>query len=329
MEKEKVIIDCDPGIDDALALIYAIKSNKFNILGITTVSGNVPADEGAINACKILSFLGVNDIPVYVGEQSEVYIDARDTHGENGLGNYSVPCNDDYLNMIKGCNAVKFIIDTVDKYPGEVTIVALGPLTNISKAINHKDTFLDNVKEIVSMGGTFRAPGNCTPVSEYNYWCDPYSAKVVYMRLAHAWEDSDWCYFPKIYMVGLDVTRKIVLTHDDVKKIKELNPKVGELVEGITNFYFDFHKKQEDLDGCVINDPVAIFYALTSGWFFIDNKYYVDIINLPDDDHDGSAVRGMVLVDANKIYRCKPNAIVALDVDVACFWDSFISTITK
>ena len=329
MEKEKVIIDCDPGIDDALALIYAIKSNKFNILGITTVSGNVPAMEGALNVCRILNFLGIHDIPVCVGCTSDDYIDARDTHGDNGLGNYIIECNDYSCLNLSTTTAVPFIGKTVSKYPDEVTIIALGPLTNIARVGNEYKDFYRDVREIISMGGTYRAPGNCTPVSEYNYWCDPYSAKVVYMRLAHAWEDSDWRYFPKIYMVGLDVTRKIVLTHDDVKKIKELNPKVGELVEGITNFYFDFHKKQEDLDGCVINDPVAIFYALTSGWFFIDKKYYVDIINLPDDDHDGSAVRGMVLVDANKIYRCKPNAIVALDVDVACFWDSFISTITK
>ena len=317
---QKIIIDCDPGIDDSLALIYAVRSSEFEILGITTVAGNVPADEGAINACKILSFLGVTDIPVYVGEQSEVYIDARDTHGENGLGNYSVPCNADYLNMIKGGNVVKFIIDTVDKYPGEVTIVALGPLTNISKAINHKDTFLDNVKEIVSMGGTFRVPGNCTPVSEYNYWCDPFSASNVFENVSYRKN--------KFTMIGLDVTRKIILTHNELQYIKSLNPKLGELIDGITKFYFEFHKKQEGLDGCVINDPLVIFYLLHPSMFEVKD-YYAFIVNPKVSVESIPEVRGMVMVDENNIYRKDQNIKIAVKVDAGWFWCAFEGVILK
>lgn len=317
---QKIIIDCDPGIDDSLALIYAVRSNEFEILGITTVAGNVPADEGAINACKILSFLGVTDIPVYVGEQSEVYIDAKDTHGENGLGNYSVPCNADYPNMIKDGNAVKFITDTVDKYPGEVTIVALGPLTNISKAINSKDTFLDNVKEIVSMGGTFRVPGNCTPVSEYNYWCDPFSASNVFENVSSRKD--------KFTMIGLDVTRKIVLTHNELSCIKFLNPELGELIEGITEFYFEFHKKQEGLDGCVINDPLVIFYLLNPSMFEVKD-YYAFIVNPKVSVESIPEVRGMVMVDENNIYRRDQNIKIAVNVDEGWFWCMFENAVLK
>lgn len=315
---KKIIIDCDPGIDDSIALIYAILSNKFEILGITTVAGNVPADEGARNTCKILNFLGVTYIPVYIGEQSKVYIDAKDTHGENGLGNYSIVGYN--YSMIKGRQAVKFITDTVDTYPNEVTIVALGPLTNISEAINSKDTFLDNVKEIVSMGGTFRAPGNCTPVSEYNYWCDPFSACNVFENVKSRKN--------KFTMIGLDVTRKIVLTHEEVSCIKYINPEVGELIEGITEFYFEFHKKQEGLDGCVLNDPLVIFYLLYPEFFSVKN-YYAFIVNPEVSIKSIPSVRGMVMVDENNIYRQDQNIKIAVSVFEGWFWLYFERALMK
>ena len=317
-EKMKLIIDCDPGIDDTLALMYAIKSNKFDILGITTVSGNVPANEGARNVCKILKFLGVN-IPVYVGATSHKYVNAKDTHGENGLGNYELPDGDE--DLLSG-NAINFLCESVRRNYRKITILALGPLTNIALAGNKYHGFYGCVRQIISMGGTFRAPGNCTPVSEYNYWCDPLSAKSVFNNMYNNWA------FSNFVMIGLDVTRKIVLTHDYVDCTKNMNPEVGELVDGITRFYFDFHKRQEQLDGCVINDPVAVFYLLDQSKF-LTRDYYADVINLIGGSRDKEAVRGMVLVDQNNIYHRSPNVCIATYINSTAFWSSFISTIVK
>lgn len=198
-DRQKVIIDCDPGIDDSLALMLALTSPELDVVGITTVSGNVPSDMGAKNALKILNHLDRLDIPVYQGAATPLkrdYVDAMDTHGEDGLGESylpevsSVPIHD---------NAIEFINQTLADNPN-LTIIALGPLTNIALAYQAQPDVWNNCTRFVSMGGNFKSFGNCSPVAEYNYWCDPDAANYVYQHLP-----------VKIEMIGLDVTRKLCL----------------------------------------------------------------------------------------------------------------------
>lgn len=259
MNARKVIIDCDPGIDDALALMLAVKSKELDILGITTVCGNVDAHKGAENALKILKKMNREDIPVYIGENKplkRVYVDARDTHGQDGLGETEISLGEESKLYKDGAGFIRDQLEIVAASGEKVSIIALGPLTNIAKVLKLYPDCLEGLDEFVSMGGTFKSHGNCSPVAEYNYWCDPHSAKIVY----EAFSKKDSLKDKLIYMVGLDVTRKIVLTPNILEYMKDLNEDLGSLIEEITRFYFNFHWKQEEVIGCVINDPLAVAY---------------------------------------------------------------------
>ena len=308
MEKRKVIIDCDPGIDDSLAILLALNSDELEVLGLTITSGNVPARMGAKNALKTLQIANRLDIPVYVGEEFPLQrklITAQDTHGEDGIG-------ENFYDDVKGDileGGVDFIIDTL-KREEKVSIIALGPLTNIAKALmKDKDAF-DNLDEFVSMGGAFRIHGNCSPVAEFNYWVDPHAADYTYKHLPK-----------KIHMVGLDVTRKIVLTPNIIEFINRLEKEKSKFITEITRFYIDFHWQQEGIIGCVINDPLAVAY-------FIDRNLckgfdsYVEVV------HNGVAI-GQSIVDSFNFYKKEPNAHVLIQTDEKAFMKMFLKRIFK
>ena len=308
MEKRKVIIDCDPGIDDSLAILLALNSDELEVLGLTITSGNVPARMGAKNALKTLQIANRLDIPVYVGEEFPLQrklITAQDTHGEDGIG-------ENFYDDVKGEileGGVDFIIDTL-KREEKVSIIALGPLTNIAKALMKDKDGFDNLDEFVSMGGAFRIHGNCSPVAEFNYWVDPHAADYTYKHLPK-----------KIHMVGLDVTRKIVLTPNIIEFINRIEKEKSKFITEITRFYIDFHWQQEGIIGCVINDPLAVAY-------FIDRNLckgfdsYVEVV------HDGVAI-GQSIVDSFNFYKKEPNAHVLTETDEKAFMKMFLKRIFK
>ena len=308
MEKRKVIIDCDPGIDDSLAILLALNSDELEVLGLTITSGNVPARMGAKNALKTLQIANRLDIPVYVGEEFPLQrklITAQDTHGEDGIG-------ENFYDDVKGEileGGVDFIIDTL-KREEKVSIIALGPLTNIAKALMKDKDGFDNLDEFVSMGGAFRIHGNCSPVAEFNYWVDPHAADYTYKHLPK-----------KIHMVGLDVTRKIVLTPNIIEFINRLEKEKSKFITEITRFYIDFHWQQEGIIGCVINDPLAVAY-------FIDRNLckgfdsYVEVV------HDGVAI-GQSIVDSFNFYKKEANAHVLTQTDEKAFMKMFLKRIFK
>ena len=309
MLKRKVIIDCDPGIDDSLALLLAASSPELEILGITTVSGNVTSDVGAKNALYALKMCSSLDIPVYIGERDPLareLITAQDTHGEDGVGENFY---EDVKNITVKDNAVDFIIDTLNSNKN-VSIIALGPLTNIAKALEKNKEAFNNMNEFISMGGAFRVEGNCSPVAEFNYWVDPHAADYVFKNLPK-----------KIHMVGLDVTRKIVLTPNIIEFMNRLDKKIATYITEITRFYIDFHWEQEKIIGCVINDPLAVAY-------FIDRSLcdgfesYVQVVE------DGLAI-GQTVVDVADFYKKTPNAIVLNKVDSQKFMIMFLKRLFK
>ena len=216
----RIVIDCDPGIDDSLALMLALASPELDIAGITTVSGNVPVDMGTENAAKVLAWMGRTEIPIYKGEAVPLkreYIDAMDTHGRDGMGESFYPAVS-YPKQDK--DAVQFLEELLEKE--KISIIALGPMTNLAKLFLKRPDLMKQVEELVSMGGSFKSHGNCSPVAEYNYWCDPHGAAACYDAFAKAGK--------KIHMIGLDVTRKIVLTPNILEYICRLDPKTGEFI---------------------------------------------------------------------------------------------------
>lgn len=307
MDKRKVIIDCDPGIDDALAIILALKSKEIEVIGITTVSGNVKSLQGAKNALKVLKLLGRLDIPVYLGESKPIkreLVTAQDTHGEDGLGEtFLEEVSSEYIRE----NGVDFILNTL-KNDENVSIIALGPLTNLCRAIEKDSETFHRVKEIVSMGGAYKSHGNCSPVAEFNYWVDPHGAREFLKK-----------FNGEFTMVGLDVTREIVLTPNLREMIHQFKDEIGDFIYDITRFYVDFHWEQERTLGCVINDPLAVEYfinrELCEGF-----KAYVDIAC--EDISMGQSV-----VDVADFYKKRKNVFVLDKVNSKEFIISFLNKI--
>ena len=307
---EKIIIDCDPGIDDSLAIMLALNSPEVEVVGITIVAGNSPCELGFKNAKRVLKFLGRLDVPVYVGADRprvREYVNALDTHGSDGLGESFLPEVPDQ--MIPDLSAVEFMSQALKG--GDVSVIALGPLTNLADLIDRDREVFLSIKRLVSMGGNFRSHGNCSPVAEYNYWEDPDSAKVVFNAMYEAGRE--------IEMVGLDVTRKIVLTYDILDEMKRKNPVVGDFVEKITNFYFKFHWEWEHIRGCVINDPLAVAQ-------FIDQSILSGFSAFTDVETLGISI-GQTVVDSMGFYRKESNALIYTKVNEKAFWDLFLPRI--
>lgn len=307
MDKRKVIVDCDPGIDDALAIILALKSKEIEVIGITTVSGNVESLQGAKNALKVLKLLGRLDIPVYLGESKPIkreLVTAQDTHGEDGLGEtFLEEVSSEYIRE----NGVDFILNTLKNHEN-VSIIALGPLTNLCRAIEKDSETFHRVEEIVSMGGAYKSHGNCSPVAEFNYWVDPHGAREFLKK-----------FNGEFTMVGLDVTREIVLTPNLREMIHQFKDEIGDFIYDITRFYVDFHWEQERTLGCVINDPLAVEYLinreLCEGF-----KAYVDIAC--EDISMGQSV-----VDVADFYKKRKNVFVLDKVNSKEFIISFLNKI--
>ena len=309
MNKRKIIIDCDPGIDDSLAIMLALTSPEIEVLGITIVCGNSPVEMGFENAKKILKQMNRLDVPVYMEEARPLkrdYVNALDTHGADGLGESFLPEVPGYQQEI---GAVDFLSKALIKE--KVSVIALGPMTNLARLIQKAPAAFDQIEELVSMGGSFKSHGNCSPVAEYNYWCDPDAAALVYDTLHQNGK--------MIHMIGLDVTRKIVLTPTLLEYICRLNKETGEFIRKITKFYFDFHWEWEHIIGCVINDPLAVAYLLNPD-ICQGFDSYVQI-------ETGGITLGQSVVDSMNFYRKTPNTKVLTEVDVYAFFQLFLSRI--
>jgi purine nucleosidase len=313
--RRRVIIDCDPGIDDSLALMLALSAEEIEVVGITIVCGNSPVEMGFENAKKVLQHMNRLDVPVFIGADKPLkreYVNALDTHGKDGLG-------ESFLPEVRGYrqekSAVDFLSETLRQ--GPCSVIALGPLTNLAQLVEQDREAFDAIEELVSMGGSFRSHGNCSPVAEYNYWVDPDGAARVYQALEENAESTteEKGKLQKIHMVGLDVTRKIVLTPDLLEYLKRLDPYQGEFVQKITKFYYDFHWEWEHLIGCVINDPLAVAY-------FMDRSLCSGFDSYVDVETTGISL-GQTVVDSMNFYRRKPNTLVLTQTDAREFFYCF------
>ena len=305
MSKEKIILDVDPGIDDSLALLMAIESQQFDILGLTIGSGNVDSHQGAKNAAYVLELVGRSDIPIYKGPERPLeieYTDARDTHGEDGLGETVFATKDTSQEK----EASEFIQETLDQFPNEVTIFALGPLTNLAKVLQNNPKGLEKAKAMRVMGGSYGVNGNCSPVAEYNFWCDPHAAKQFFQA----------SFLPPVYLYSLDVTYDILFTPNMREMIKQFETPLADFAWKITQFYVDFHWKQERTLGCIINDPLVVADAIEPMVHFYRGN--VDIV-------ESGIARGESVIQRTE----KGPVFVSESVNKNTFFDLFLTTVFK
>ena len=309
----KVILDMDPGIDDALAIMLACNSPELEIVGITTVTGNTYADRGAVNALKTLDVLGRDDVGVYVGQGKPLLRSHEPeewVHGSDGLGDAGIP---EPRRRPEKTKAVNFIVDTVmNSRPKEITIVATGPLTNIAASLILEPEVAGRVRDIVIMGGAYGLTsygfGNSTPVSEFNIFCDPEAAKIVFESGA------------PLTAVGLDVTMdpSAVITPKLHEELSRRNSKLSKFAAAIS-------KRHIDLFGLVaLHDPMAVAYVVDSSLFRWE-RYPVTVVV-----GDG-LTRGQTIVDRRpRVLKgeVKPNADVVYWVDGPRFLNLFMERIT-
>lgn len=306
--KQRVIIDCDPGIDDSLALMLALRSPELEVVGITITCGNAPVEMGYGNALKVLRHLGRRDLGVYKGAEKPLvvpFVNALDTHGADGLGESFLPEVEDSSERAE--DAQSFLVRTLMEE--KCTVIALGPMTNLARLAQEAPSAFARIERLVSMGGNHKSHGNCSPVAEYNYWCDPDAAAIVFDKMAELGK--------KIEMVGLDVTREIVLTPTLLNYIERLDAKEGDFVRRITKFYFDFHWEWEHLIGCVINDPLAVAYAVDST-ICQGFDAFTEIVT-------SGPARGQSIADEMDFYKKEPNAHILTQVDKNRFFMHFLT----
>ncbi|CAM8949255.1 unnamed protein product [Rhodiola kirilowii] len=243
---DKVIIDTDPGIDDAMAILMAFQYLEIEILGLTTVFGNVNTKDATNNALLLCDMAGQPDIPVAEGSPEPLKGGqpriADFVHGSDGLGNLYLP--PPKRNKIEK-NASEFMVEMASKYPGEVSILALGPLTNLALAIKRDSSFAKNVKRVVILGGAFFASGNVNPAAEANIHGDPEAADIVFTSGAN----TD--------VVGINITTQVQFTDTDLNDLRQSGGRYAKFIGDISQFYRDWHVKSDGVHGIFLHDPVS------------------------------------------------------------------------
>ncbi len=308
---QKVIIDTDPGIDDVIAISMALRSPELDVLGLTSVFGNTYGEVTAQNALRLVELEGHDSIPVSRGSDVPLVLplDALGTmvHGEDGMGNTNPPSPKG--KVIKK-SAAEFIIDTIRTYPDEITLVPIGPLTNIALALKIDPTIVNLTKKVVIMGGAVSRPGNISPTAEANIYHDPQAAEIV-MR-------AGW----PLVMVGLDVTQQVVMTTSFLEEIYKANNPVTNLMQRILPFYQNFHNFLFGAGGDIhTHDPSVIAYLLKPDLFQTESlSVYVGI--------EGRC-KGQTIADWHNQWGSRPEVEVCMSVDAVGVLDLIRNRLTK
>jgi len=294
-----VLIDCDPGQDDALALLLALGSPELGVLGVTAVAGNQTVDKTTANALRVLELAGRTDIRVASGAEGPLsgeLVVAADAHGESGLDGVDLPpASTEPVPE----HAKDFLAARLDASERPVTLIALGPLTNVALLVEAHPEATRRIERIVLMGGAIHE-GNQTPSAEFNIWIDPEAAARVFESGLD------------VTMVGLDVTNKAVLTAADADRIRDSGP-IGAAAAAMLDFYLGFYNEAYEHGGAPIHDAVAVAHVFRTDLLTLGGKH-VEV-----DTSDGIC-RGRTVVDMRKRTSGPgPNAHVALDIDAEGF----------
>jgi purine nucleosidase len=307
---EKIIFDTDLGIDDACALLMALASPEVSVEGLSIVHGNCALDQATANALAVLELANASHIPVAKGCELPLVQPsflAPETHGDTGLGYAKFPAPRGRPIVQHGCD---FLIEKIMSQPAEITLVAIGPLTNVAVAIRQQPRLVHAVKELIIMGGAIRHEGNTTALAEFNTYVDPHAAHIVF----HSGMPMT--------LVPLDVTYQCILTAEDVRRMQQVYSPITKFIEDSTRFYMEFHNEYQGIQGCVINDPLAL--ALT---FAPELCTYQE---LPVDiDISGGVSMAKTIADFYNYNRKPANMKVALGVKPRDFIDLFVERIIK
>ena len=297
-----ILLDCDPGHDDAIALLLALGSPELELLGVTTVAGNQTLEKTTANAIRVLELAGA-DVPVAAGAERPLVREpfvAAFVHGETGLDGPDLP---PAQGRPVDEHAVDFLAERIDG----TTLVATGPLTNVALLLaRHPEA---SPERIVLMGGAI-AEGNVTPAAEFNIWADPEAAARVFASGL------------EVTMVGLDVTHQALLTDDHARRLRENGGRIGGVVADLLEFYSAFHKRVYDFGGSPIHDAVAVAEVIRPELLEL-RELNVEI------DCESTLCRGRTVVDVWKRTAREPNAHVAVGIDAPGFVELLLERLER
>ncbi len=304
----KIIIDTDPGQDDAVAILLAFASPEdVDVLGITAVAGNVPLPLTSRNARMVCELAGRTDAKVFAGCDAPLVrrlITAEHVHGKSGLDGPDLP---EPTMPLQDQHGVDFIIDTLREQPaGSVTLCPLGPLTNIATAFDRAPDIIDRVQEVILMGGAYFEVGNVTPTAEFNIYVDPEAAEIVFKSGV------------KITVIPLDVTHKALVTKARNSAFRALGTHVGEAVSDMTDFFERFDREKYGSEGAPLHDPCVIGYLIAPR-LFTGRHINVEI------ETQSKLTLGMTVADWWRVTSREPNALFINDLDA----DRFFTLLTE
>ena len=307
---KRILIDTDPGIDDSLAILLVLASPELSLEGLSVVHGNCSLQQATTNGLSILELANASHVPLAVGCELPLVqpsLLAPETHGNTGLGYAKLPEPRTQPTVQHGSD---FLIEKIMSAPGEFTLVAIGPLTNVALAIRKEPRVVEALKEIIIMGGAIRHEGNTTALAEFNTYVDPHAAHIVY----HAGIPTT--------LVPLDVTYQCILLASDVERLLKIDSPIPKFIRDATNFYMEFHDSFQGIKGCVINDPLAV--ALTFAPELCD---YEEL--LVDVDISGGVSMGKTFADFYNYEKKPANMKVALGVRPRDFIELFLTRMEK
>jgi purine nucleosidase len=335
-----LLIDCDTGIDDSLALLYAAASPEAEIVAVTCVAGNVSARQVAANTLAVLELAGRTDVEVALGRETPLVrplVTTPETHGPLGIGHARLPPAE---RPLSGRHAVDVIIDEARRRPGEITLVALAPLTNVAIAVLREPELPRLLRGLVIMGGAYRSSGNTAPTTEWNVSVDPDAAKVVFT----AWGGAAGV--PRPVALGLDVTERAKFTPDHMTRLarragsqpddsvlvaEEVSPHGPEprsvasrpiirFIADALRFYMEFHSRYDGFYGAYIHDPLALAAALDPTLVRTE-PVTVDV------ELGGTLTTGETVTDWRHRWGRPPNVDVAVEADSNRFLEQFIERV--
>lgn len=301
-----ILLDCDPGHDDAIALLLALASPEVELLGVTTTYGNQTLEKTTANALRVLELVGRTDVPVAVGAERPLVrelVVAAHVHGESGLDGPVLPPPDAGPHAE---DALSFIAGRIHASAGPVTLVATGPSTNLARYLEEHGP--EGIERIVLMGGSI-AEGNITPAAEFNVWCDPEAAQKV---LASGLD---------VTMIGLDVTHRAILGPLEERRLRETG-RIGTFVAELNAFFSLYHRRTYGWDGAPVHDAVAVAHVIDPE--LVQTRYRNVEIELESD-----LCRGRTVVDLWNRTARTPNAHVGVDLDREAFFDLLVGRIAS
>ena len=338
-----ILVDCDTGIDDSLALLYAVASPDCELVAVTCTGGNVEARQVAANTLAVLELAGRADVEVAIGREAPLVrelVTTPETHGPRGLGYAELPAARAGLS---GRFGPDLIVEEARRRPGELTLVTLAPLTNVALAVQRDPDLPRLLRRVVIMGGSYRSSGNTAPTTEWNVSCDPEAAKIVFEAFAGAGSNGNP---PRPIALGLDVTERAKLLPEHLARLAALagcapdgsvqggsiagsaagravavNSIVRYLADAL-RFYMEFHSRYDGFYGAFIHDALALATALDPT-LVRTQPVTVDV------ELDGRLTTGETVADWRRVWSRPPNLDVAVDAEIDRFFDSFIGRVGK